>query len=176
MLLKMTDKIAYLITYISYNCVYNNRGTIEETLLEQFILDEVSEYIINNSCSTKFEHIDDVIKFWSRYGGYNVWDAYCVKNNNWINIKPTNEDILLNIYDMTKSIEILEENKLSNSLDDTLEILNISEISQSSSLSLTLSMSEMSIEKIFEEDVEIDWNKILNQEQEEYEKCEEYEE
>lgn len=160
--IKMTNRVAYLITYISYNCVYNNRGTIDETLLEQFILDEVSEYIINNSCSTKFELVDDVIKFWERYGGYNVWDAHCVKNDEWINIKPSNEDILLNIYDMTRSVEILEEteelekNELSKSLDKTLEIINISG-----------TLSKTTEENIFEEEgIEIDWNKILDQEQE----------
>lgn len=162
--IRMTNRVAYLITYISYNCVYNNRGTIDESLLEQFILDEVSEYIINNSCSTKFELVDDVIKFWERYGGYNVWDAHCVKNNEWINIKPSNEEILLNIYEMTRSVEILEEtkelelekNELSKSLDKTLEIINISG-----------TLSKTTEENIFgEEDVEIDWNKILEQEQE----------
>lgn len=151
--IKMTNKIAYLITYISFNCVYNNKGTIDESLLEKFILDEVSEYIINNSCSTKFELVSDVINFWKRYGDYNVWDAYCIKNNEWINIKPSNENILMNIYDMTKSIEILEEDELSESL----EILNISEISQSLS----------GISNSFEcEDIEFDWNKISSQEQE----------
>ena len=41
MLLKMTtNKVAYLITYISYNCVYNNKGIIDELLLEQFLLDD----------------------------------------------------------------------------------------------------------------------------------------
>jgi len=47
MLLKMTtNKVAYLITYISYSCVYNSKGTIDESLLDQFLLDVVSEYII----------------------------------------------------------------------------------------------------------------------------------
>lgn len=104
-----TEKVAYLITYISFNCVYNTRGTIDENLLKNFLLDEVSEYIINNSCSTKFEIVDDVKKFWERYGGYNVWEAYCVKNNDWMNVKPTDEEILLNIYEMIKSTETFEE-------------------------------------------------------------------
>ena len=112
-----TNKVAYLITYISYSCVYNSKGTIDESLLEQFLLDEVSEYIINNSCSTKFELIDDIKKFWERYGEYNVWEAYCVKNNNWINMKPTNEDILLNIYEMTHSVEMLEDDILEDNFE-----------------------------------------------------------
>jgi hypothetical protein len=153
----MSNKVAYLITYISFSYVCNNKGTIDESLLEQFILDEVSEFIINNSCSTKFELVDDIIKFWERYGGYNVWEAYYVKDNNWINIKPSNEAILLNIYDMTRSLEILEENEVSKSLDGTLEIVNISQ-----------TLSEIKEEDVIfkEEDIEIDWNKILNQEQE----------
>lgn len=153
----MSNKVAYLITYISFSYVCNNKGTIDESLLEQFILDEVSEFIINNSCSTKFELVDDIIKFWERYGGYNVWEAYYVKDNNWINIKPSNEAILLNIYDMTRSLEILEENEVSKSLDETLEIVNISQ-----------TLSEIKEEDVIfkEEDIEIDWNKILNQEQE----------
>ena len=153
----MSNKVAYLITYISFSYVCNNKGIIDESLLEQFILDEVSEFIINNSCSTKFELVDDIIKFWERYGGYNVWEAYYVKDNNWINIKPSNEAILLNIYDMTRSLEILEENEVSKSLDETLEIVNISQ-----------TLSEIKEEDVIfkEEDIEIDWNKILNQEQE----------
>jgi len=104
----MSIQIPYLITYISYNCVHNTRGIISEDLLDQFILDDVSEYIINNSFSTKFETVDDIVKFWERYGSYNVWEAYCVKNNDWINIKPSNELILENICEITKTVEILE--------------------------------------------------------------------
>ncbi len=129
MLLKMPNKVAYLITYISYSCVHNNKGTIDENLLEQFILDKVSEYIINNSFSTKFELIDDIIKFWERYGEYNVWEAYCIKDNIWINMKPSNEDILLNIYEMTQSVEMLEESVLNLKENEFKEnhILNLKE-------------------------------------------------
>lgn len=180
----MANKIAYLITHISYNCVYNNKGTIDEPSLKQFILDEVSEYIINNSCSTKFESIDDVIKFWERYGGYNVWEAYCVKDNNWINIKPSDEEILLNIRDMTISIEILENEILENEkldedenifdlgksiLNFNLEENKIFEMSESETLEI-VDMDEI-IKDLSEEsmssgeDIEIDWNAISNEEQ-----------
>jgi hypothetical protein len=183
MLLKMSNKIAYLITYISYNCIYNDKGTIDESLLEQFLLDEVSEYIINNSCSTKFELVDDIKKFWERYGGYNVWEAYCVKDNNWINVKPSNENILFNIYEMTRSIEILEdyilEEKLEKNIlnlgdlqekvkenfeenfEENLEIIDIDEFYSSE----TSNSSDL-----FGENIEIDWNTISNQEQEEQNK------
>ena len=144
----MSNKIAYLITYISYSCVYNNRGTIDESLLEQFLLDEISEYIINNSCSTKFELIDDVKKFWEKYKEYNVWEAYCVKNNNWINVKPSNEDILLNIYEMTRSFEMLEDNILKKNI-------------------LNLEDSGENLEKILKEDLEEDLEKILKEDLEE---------
>ena len=168
----MSNKIPYLITYISYSCVYNNRGTIDESLLEKFLLDEVSEYIINNSCSTKFETIYDVKKFWERYKGYNVWEAYCVKNNNWINMTPSNEDVLLNICEMTCSFEILEDNisvknilnleeDLEENLEDleeNLEIINIDDFYSSK----TTDSSDL-----FGENIEIDWNTIYIQEQEE---------
>ena len=185
MLLKMSNKIAYLITYISYNCIYNDKGTIDESLLEQFLLDEVSEYIINNSCSTKFELVDDIKKFWERYGGYNVWEAYCVKDNNWINVKPSNENILFNIYEMTRTIEILEdyilEEKLEKNIlnlgdlqekvkenfeenfEENLEIIDIDEFYSSE----TSNSSDL-----FGENIEIDWNTISNQEQEEQNKNE----
>jgi hypothetical protein len=168
MLLKMTtNKVAYLITYISYSCVYNSKGTIDESLLEQFLLDEVSEYIINNSCSSKFELIDDVKKFWEKYGEYNVWEAYCVKDNNWINMKPSNEDILLNIYEMTRSVEIFEddiseENILNlGKMEENLEIIDIDDFYSSG----TNDSSDL-----FGENIEIDWNTISNQEQEEQNK------
>lgn len=187
----MSNKIPYLITYISYSCVYNNKGTIDESLLEQFLLDEVSEYIINNSCSTKFESIYDVKKFWERYKGYNVWEAYCVKNNDWINITPSNEDILLNIYEMTRSFEMLEDDvseknilnleyledskdleyledledsedlenlKNLEDLEENLEIINIDDVYSSE----TNDSSDL-----FGENIEIDWNTIYIQEQEE---------
>jgi len=168
MLLKMTtNKVAYLITYISYSCVYNSKGTIDESLLEQFLLDEVSEYIINNSCSSKFELMDDVKKFWEKYGEYNVWEAYCVKDNNWINMKPSNEDILLNIYEMTRSVEIFEddiseENILNlGKMEENLEIIDIDDFYSSG----TNDSSDL-----FGENIEIDWNTISNQEQEEQNK------
>lgn len=201
MLLKMTtDKVAYLITYISYSCVYNYKGTINEELLEQFLLDEICEYIINNSCSTKFVLIDDVKKFWERYGGYNVWEAYCVKNNNWINVKPKDEDILLNINEMTKSYESFEEilhERLEESLEEVIlkkivdsdknkyknqneddenednkdnenednEIENIDE----DEIEFTISDDDSFSEILLGEDIEIDWNTISIQEQEEQE-------
>jgi hypothetical protein len=206
MLLKMTtDKVAYLITYISYSCVYNYKGTIDEELLEQFLLDEICEYIINNSCSTKFVLIDDVKKFWERYGGCNVWEAYCVKNNNWINVKPKDEDILLNINEMTKSYESFEEilhERLEESLEESLEE-NLEESLEEVILKKTIDSNknkyknenenndndedENEIENIDEdeieftisddsfseillgEDIEIDWNTISIQEQEEQE-------
>lgn len=180
MLLKMTtNKVAYLITYISYNCVYNNKGIIDELLLEQFLLNEVCEYIMNNSCSTKFELIDDVRKFWERYGGYNVWEAYCVKDNNWINMKPSNEDILFNIYEMTQSTEIFEnyiskeileknifnlgklEEKMEEKMEENLEIVDIDDYYSSE----TNDSSDL-----FGENIEIDWNTIYKQEQEEQNK------
>lgn len=49
------SEVAYLITYISYDYIVNQKGTIEETKLEKYILDEICEYIINNSSSKKFE-------------------------------------------------------------------------------------------------------------------------
>jgi hypothetical protein len=203
MLLKMTtNKVAYLITYISYNCVYNTKGTIDELLLEQFLLDEVSEYIINNSCSTKFEFVDDVKKFWERYGGYNVWEAYCVKDNNWINMKPSNEDILLNIYEMTRSVEIFEDYILEENLDLEKNIFNLKKLSLEKNTDLekkfdlekkldleeNLDLKEnLDLEEnleiidindfyssetndsidLFGENIEIDWNTIYIQEQEE---------
>ena len=195
-----TDKVAYLITYISYSCVYNYKGTIDEELLEQFLLDEICEYIINNSCSTKFVLIDDVKKFWERYGGYNVWEAYCVKNNNWINVKPKDEDILLNINEMTKSYESFEEilhERLEESLEEVIlkkivdsdknkyknqnkdnenednednenednEIENIDE----DEIEFTISDDDSFSEILLGEDIEIDWNTISIQEQEEQE-------
>ena len=118
-------KVAYLITSISYNYIHNLRGTIEEDELYQFMLNEVSEYIINNSHSVKFETVEDVHNFWKKYDGYSVWDAYYVKNNDWINIKPLDENILTRIQNLTQyssidvedefneynSIELLNENK-----------------------------------------------------------------
>ena len=118
-------KVAYLITSISYNYINNLRGTIEEDELYQFMLNEVSEYIINNSHSVKFETVEDVHNFWKKYDGYPVWDAYYVKNNDWINIKPLDENILTRIQNLTQyssidvedefneynSIELLNENK-----------------------------------------------------------------
>ena len=195
-----TDKVAYLITYISYSCVYNYKGTIDEELLEQFLLVEICEYIINNSCSTKFVLIDDVKKFWERYGGYNVWEAYCVKNNNWINVKPKDEDILLNINEMTKSYESFEEilhERLEESLEEVIlkkivdsdknkyknqnkdnenednednenednEIENIDE----DEIEFTISDDDSFSEILLGEDIEIDWNTISIQEQEEQE-------
>ena len=162
----MSNKIPYLITYISYSCVYNSKGTIDESLLEQFLLDEVSEYIINNSYSTKFELIDDVKKFWKRYKGYNVWEAYCIKNNDWINVTPSNEDILLNIYEMTRSFEMLEDNiseknlgeKTGKNLGEDLEIIDINDF-------YTSEMNDS--DDLFGENIEIDWNTIYIQEQEE---------
>jgi hypothetical protein len=162
----MSNKIPYLITYISYSCVYNSKGTVDESSLEQFLLDEVSEYIINNSYSTKFELIDDVKKFWERYKGYNVWEAYCIKNNDWINVTPSNEDILLNIYEMTRSFEMLEDNileknlgeKTGKNLGEDLEIIDINDFYN----------SEMNdSDDLFGENIEIDWNTIYIQEQEE---------
>ena len=183
MLLKMPNKVAYLITYISYNCVNNNKGMIDESLLKEFILNEVSEYIINNSFSTKFELIDDIIKFWERYRGYNVWDAYYVKDNIWINIKPSDEDILLNIYEMTKSIEMLEKSEFKEDenilyleescLSETLEIVNISQtIDDLSEISNSSNLFEENIiideaNEIYWNTIEIDWNTISHQEQEE---------
>ena len=108
--------IPYLITYISYNCVHNFRGIISEDLLDKFILDNISEYIINNSFSTKFETVVDIVNFWERYGGYNVWEAYCVKNDNWMNIKPSDELILENVRKMTEITEIMEENIEKNNI------------------------------------------------------------
>lgn len=160
------SKIAYLITYISYSYVYNDRGTIEETLLKQFILDEVSEYIINNSCSTKFEVVDDVVQFWKRYGGYNVWDAYCIKNNEWVNIKPSNEDILLNIYDMTKSIETFDEEC---DFDEEIDLVEneFKENIKTNTDEISTNSSDLFDENIIcEEDIKIDWNTISNHEQE----------
>ena len=113
----MSSKIAYLITYITYNCVYNKRGSIDESLLEKFLLDNISEYIINNSFSSKFEVVDDIKQFWEKYNGYNVWEAYCVKDDMWIDVKPSNEEILLNIYEMTKSVETL------NAAPDTIDAI-----------------------------------------------------
>ena len=166
----MSNKIPYLITYISYSCVYNSKGTVDESSLEQFLLDEVSEYIINNSYSTKFELIDDVKKFWERYKGYNVWEAYCIKNNDWINVTPSNEDILLNIYEMTRSFEMLEDNilekklgenlgeKTGKNLGEDLEIIDINDFYN----------SEMNdSDDLFGENIEINWNTIYIQEQEE---------
>lgn len=158
-----SNKVAYLITYISYSYVYNDRGTIDEELLNKFLLDEVCEYIINNSCSTKFELIDDVKKFWKRYGGYNVWEAYCVKNNEWINVKPSDEDILLNIYEMTKSFGNFEESlgeiipEISKIEKDEIEKDDIDE---------DIVDIATSNDSLFGEDIEIDWNTISNQEQE----------
>lgn len=170
-----TNKVAYLITCISYSCIYNYKGTIEEELLDKFLLDEVSEYIINNSCSTKFEFVSDVSKFWERYGGYNVWEAYCVKNNNWINVKPSDEDILLNIYEMTKSFETFDENiyeNINENFDESLEEI-ILEISENNISKINISEIDEDIidvttssDSLFGEDIEIDWNTISNQEQE----------
>lgn len=188
MLLKMTtNRVAYLITCISYNCVYNNKGTIDESSLEQFLLDEVSEYIINNSCSTKFELVDDVKKFWERYGEYNVWEAYCVKDNNWINMKPSNESILLNIYEMTRSMEITEDDILEEKIEKN--ILNLGNLKENLKENLEENLEENIEENIeiididdfyssgtddssdlFGENIEIDWNTISNQEQEEQNK------
>lgn len=194
-----TNKVAYLITYISYSCIYNHRGIINEELLEQYLLNEVSEYIINNSCSTKFEFIDDIKKFWERYGGYNVWEAYCVKNNDWINVTPKDEDILLNINEMTKSFEIFEEIFLQESLEEIIleKTLNIDEnedeieyinkdedeieyidknecIDENKNkdeieIELSISSNDSFSEILYGEDIEIDWNTISNQEREEQE-------
>ena len=73
----------------------------------------------------KFETVEDVHNFWKKYDGYSVWDAYYVKNNDWINIKPLDENILTRIQNLTQyssidvedefneynSIELLNENK-----------------------------------------------------------------
>jgi hypothetical protein len=111
-------KVAYLITSISYNYVYNLKGTIDEDELHQFMLNEVSEYIINNSCSVKFETIDDVHNFWNKYNGYSVWDAYYVKNDVWINAKPLDENIL-------KSIQNLMQNSSVDVKDEFDECINV---------------------------------------------------
>jgi len=111
--------------------------------------------------------IDDVKKFWEKYGEYNVWEAYCVKDNNWINMKPSNEDILLNIYEMTRSVEIFEddiseENILNlGKMEENLEIIDIDDFYSSG----TNDSSDL-----FGENIEIDWNTISNQEQEEQNK------
>jgi len=161
-----TNKVAYLITYISYSCVYNDRGVIEESLLKQFLLDEVSEYIINNSCSTKFEMIDDVVKFWKRYYGHNVWEAYYVKNNEWIRATPCNEDILLNIYEMTKSTETFEE--IFEGGKSLEEIVIVEKDIEGSNIEFTISSDDSFSEKsLIGEDIEIDWNTISKQEHDE---------
>jgi hypothetical protein len=111
-------KVAYLITSISYNYIHNLKGTIEEDELYQFMLNEVSEYIINNSRSLKFETVEDVHNFWNKYDGYYVWDAYYVKNDDWINIKPLDENILTSIQNLMQysSINVKDEFNERNSI------------------------------------------------------------
>lgn len=193
-----SEHVAYLITYISFNYIYNNRGTIDETLIKSFLLDEVSEYIINNSSSVKFNNIKDVKNFWEKYGKYNVWDAYYVKNNNWIHAKPSDEDILLNIQEMTKSMDDFND-ELKIIDDECLEvkkelidehIFNLSNKNILMSDTFSDIKTEINIENKFNEDeyenedenededegededknIEFDWKTILNQEQEEQEK------
>jgi hypothetical protein len=169
--------IPYLITYISYNYVNNIRGIISEDLLDQFILDDVSEYIINNSFSTKFETINDIENFWERYGGYNVWDAYCIKNNNWINIKPSNNLILENICEMTKTVEMsnYEENEyIQEKFKESCE-KNIEEKKDKNSIDDVFSDFLIDNDEYVnvDKDINIDWSNIYIKELEELEEIEE---
>jgi len=126
-------KVAFLIVYISYNCVHTKKDTIEENELYQFMIDELTEYIINNSCSKKFNSICDIENFWKKYDDYLVWEAHYVKNDEWINIKPTNEDILLNIQNLSNSFideyETISYDK--NNYEDDSTIYTISDESDS---------------------------------------------
>lgn len=120
----MSD-VAYLITYISYSYVINKKGTIKESELDEFILDELCEYIINNSSSKKFESVDDIEHFWNKYNGFLVWEAYCVRGATWINIKPSNEQILdkiLSIIRTNSYVNMEEINVIENIDDDPIEI------------------------------------------------------
>lgn len=143
------DNVAYLITCINYSYVINTKGTIKKSKLNDFILDELGEYIINNSSSKKFESVEDVEHFWNRYDGYLVWEAYCVENASWVNIKPTNEEILNKILKMIRT----------NSYID-LEEINMNDFSQilhDDSESMSITSYESNFDSVY---LEPNWQKI----------------
>lgn len=169
-------KVAFLIIYISYNCVHTKKDTIEENEIYQFMINELTEYIINNSCSKKFQVVEDIKKFWKKYGEHLVWEAHYVKNNEWINIKPTDEDILSNIQNLSNSfIDDDYETIISNENDST--IFTISD-DESDSTIFTISDNQNEIQYVssvsssisdvssYEELIEINWSSISNQEME----------
>lgn len=143
----MTE-VAYLITYISYSYIINKKGSIEESELENFILDEVSDYIINNSASKKFESSDDVKKFWKKYGDYLVWEASYVKNNKWINIKLDDGKIL------DKILGLIRTNSYVN-----LEEIDLSEIDLDKNTFDEIDLGETEFKEI-NSDIEPNWEKI----------------
>lgn len=158
----MSD-VAYLITYISYSYIVNKKGTIKENDLEQFILDELGEYIINNSASKKFETIDDIENFWNKYNKYLVWEAYCVKDSSWINVKPSNEKILDKILSIirTNSFVDLEQINISKYSDISSDSIQLTQIENKSSI---LSSNYENISSLNIVDLEPNWEQIGNYE------------
>jgi hypothetical protein len=150
-------KVAYLITYVSYNCIFNLRGTKSELELKDFFLSELSEYIINNS-STKFNVIEDVEQFWLKYDGYLVWKSSYVKNNEWIDIVQTNEDILARIKELSMSVESID---LEKNNYDYIEKTQSNEEEQTNEDTDECSEDKQSNEDI---DIDIDWEQICKQE------------
>lgn len=159
--------IAYLITYINYSYIINKKGTIKKIKLNNFILDELAEYIINNSSSKKFECVEDIENFWNRYNGYLVWEAYCVENGSWINIKPSNEEIL------DKILQIIRTNSYVNleeiNMNDFSQILNDHESMSIKTDNCSKSVDESDSKSIDESDYNIiylepDWQQIGNYE------------
>ena len=111
------NRVAYLITYISYSCIFNIKGTIEEHKLKDFLLTDLSEYIINNS-SIKFNTVNDVENFWKKYDDFNVWSASYVKNNDCITATLSNEEIFIKIRELSFSLESIDLEMNKNDYDD----------------------------------------------------------
>lgn len=167
--------VAFLIIYISYNCIHTHKGIINENDIHQYMLNELSEYIINNSYSKKFEVVEDIEKFWKKYDNYPVWEASYVKNDEWINIKPSNEDILSNIQKLSSSFihDCNDNSSILNNENSESSIFTFSDESNSTFFNISddeqyISSASSSItnSSICKESLEINWESISNQEME----------
>ena len=99
----MTDKIPFIISEACPDykrpCVIQQFGTCYKSEIPDYFVNKVAEFIFERSVPDAINDLEGIEDFWKQYySEYYIdnppWDANAFIDNKWVNITPTDEEIL----------------------------------------------------------------------------------
>jgi hypothetical protein len=123
----MSDKIPFIISEACPDykrpCVIQQFGTCYKSEISDYFINKASEFIFERSDLDAVNDLEGIEDFWKQYySEYYIdnppWEANAFIDNKWVNITPTNEEILERI----QKLILFEEKDVERDCDKQAEL------------------------------------------------------